>query len=137
MLAYPPNMEENSHAPQELSADSPKPKSGNPHSLGILCHLLAFSGYLIPFGNIFGPLVLWLLKRADDPFVDACGKEALNFQISMTVYAVISGLSIIIGIGFLLLPVIMILNIVYTVIASIKASEGQSYRYPLTFRLIQ
>lgn len=130
-------MEENSHAPQELSADSPKPKSGNPHSLGILCHLLAFSGYLIPFGNIFGPLVLWLLKRADDPFVDACGKEALNFQISMTVYAVISGLSIIIGIGFLLLPVIMILNIVYTVIASIKASEGQSYRYPLTFRLIQ
>lgn len=130
-------MNEETPEPTQHSTKIPESTSANPYTLGILCHLLAFSGYLIPLGNIFGPLVLWLLKRNEDPFVEACGKEALNFQISMTVYAVICGLSLLVGIGLLLLPVVMILNIVYTVIAAIKASEGQSYRYPLTFRLIQ
>ena len=55
----------------------------------------------------------------------------------MTIYAAICGLSILIGIGLVLLPIVMILNIVYTVIAAIKASEGRSYHYPLTIRLIQ
>lgn len=123
-------------SPQPEPRDG-QPTQGNPYTLGILCHLLAFSGYLVPFGNIFGPLVLWLLKRAEDPFVEACGKEAINFQITMTIYAAICGLSILIGIGLILLPIVMILNIVYTVIAAIKASEGRSYHYPLTIRLIQ
>lgn len=123
-------------SPQPEPRDG-QPTQGTPYTLGILCHLLAFSGYLVPFGNIFGPLVLWLLKRAEDPFVEACGKEAINFQITMTIYAAICGLSILIGIGLILLPIVMILNIVYTVIAAIKASEGRSYHYPLTIRLIQ
>lgn len=130
-------MAENVPAPQETHNEHPQPNSEKPYTMGILCHLLAFSGYLIPFGNMIGPLILWLLKRAEDSFVDACGKEALNFQISMTVYAALCVLSLIIGIGIVLLPIVMILNIVYTVIAAIKASEGQSYRYPLTIRLIQ
>ena len=98
--------------------------------------MLAFSGYLVPFGNIIGPLVIWLLNRAEDPFVDACGKEALNFQISITIYAVIAGILVLAFVGIVLLPIIMILSIVYTIIAAIKASEGQSYRYPLTIRFI-
>ena len=106
--------------------------------MGVLCHLLSLVQFLgIPLGNILGPLILWLIKRNEDPFVDECGKEAVNFQISMTIYLIVSAILMLFVVGFLLLIVVMILNIVYTVIAAIKASEGQSYRYPFTIRLIQ
>ena len=106
--------------------------------MGMLCHLLALCGLLgIPLGNIIGPLVIWLIKREECPFVDACGKEALNFQISMTIYLFVSILLALVVIGFVLLPVIIITNLVLTVIASIRASEGTHYRYPLTIRFIK
>jgi hypothetical protein len=50
------------------------------------CHLASFAGYVLPLGNIIGPLVAWLMKRDEFPLVDDQGKEALNFQISMTIY---------------------------------------------------
>lgn len=69
--------------------------------------------------------------------MDECGKEALNFQISMTIYMIVSGILILVAVGVLLIFVLMIMNIVYTIIASIKASEGTNYRYPLTIRFIK
>jgi len=106
--------------------------------MGMLCHLLALCGLLgIPLGNILGPLVIWLIKREDCPFVDACGKEALNFQISMTIYIIVSGLLALVLIGLILLPAIIIVNLVLTIIASIRASEGTNYRYPFTIRFIK
>ncbi|PXA04327.1 DUF4870 domain-containing protein [Coraliomargarita sinensis] len=106
--------------------------------MGMLCHLLGLSGFLgVPFGNILGPLVMWLIKREECAFADACGKEALNFQISMTIYSVVALLSILAFIGIVLFPVILILNIVYTIIASIRASEGTNYQYPFTIRFIK
>jgi len=104
----------------------------------MLCHVIALCGFIgIPFGNILGPLVVWLLKREEDPFIDAQGKEALNFQISMTIYALVSLILIFILIGFVLLFAIAIVNIVLVIIASIKAYNGESYRYPLTIRFIK
>lgn len=104
----------------------------------MLCHLLAFCGLLgVPFGNILGPLVIWLIKREESPFVDACGKEALNFQISMTIYTLIAGLLILAAVGLVLLPAIIIVNVIFTIIASIRASEGKIYQYPLTIRFIK
>ncbi len=115
--------------PQAVKADN---------TMGMLCHLLSLTQLLgIPFGNILGPLVVWLIKRDEDPFVDLCGKESLNFQISMTIYMVIAGILILVFIGFFLIIVLMILNIVYTIIAAIKASEGDSYSYPFTIRFIK
>jgi len=112
--------------------------SKDSHTMGMLCHLLALCGLLgVPLGNIIGPLVVWLIKREECPFVDACGKEALNFQISMTIYLFASVLLALVVIGFVLLPVIIITNLVLTVIASIRASEGTHYRYPLTIRFIK
>ncbi len=104
---------------------------------GMFCHLSAFAGYIIPFGNIIGPLVIWLLKKDEYPLVDDQGKESLNFQISIAIYAVISLILALVIIGFLLLIAIGILNLVMIIVASIKANEGVRFRYPLTIKFFQ
>ena len=102
-----------------------------------MCHLSALAGFVIPgAGHILGPLIVWLVKRGDSAEIDAHGKEALNFQISMLIYNVVAGILCLIVIGFVLLAVLHVLNVVFVVIASLRASEGQIYRYPLTLRLI-
>jgi uncharacterized Tic20 family protein len=108
------------------------------HTIGMLCHLLSLTLLLgVPLANILVPLSVWPIKRDEDPFVDLCGKESLNFQISMTIYMVIAGFLILLFVGLFMIPILMILNIVYTIIAAIKASQGTSYTYPLTIRFIK
>ncbi|TLS38156.1 DUF4870 domain-containing protein [Pseudalkalibacillus caeni] len=104
---------------------------------GMLSHLTAFAGFLIPFGNILGPLIIWLMKKETMPFVDEQGKESLNFQISMMIYGIVSGILVFIIVGFLLLAVVAVLEIVLVIMASVKANNGESYRYPLTIRFIK
>ena len=105
---------------------------------GMLCHLLALTMLIgIPLGNILGPLVIWLIKKDMYPFVDDQGKESLNFQISMTIYAIVSGILMFVLIGFLLLPAVIIIDIVLVIIALIQANQGVAYRYPLTIRFFK
>lgn len=102
-----------------------------------LCaHLSAFVGHFIPFGHILGPLVIWILKKEDMPFVGDQAKEALNFQISMTIYFAIGAVLIFVGIGLLILPVLWLFDIILVIIAAIKANDGVLYRYPATIRLV-
>jgi uncharacterized protein len=82
-------------------------------------------------------LIVWLAKRSDSPEIDEHGKESLNFQISMLIYNVIAGLLCLVLIGFIILAILHILNLVLVIIASIQASEGKFYRYPITIRLIK
>ncbi len=103
----------------------------------MLCHLSAFAGYIIPFGNIIGPLVIWMIKRDEYPLVNDQGKESLNFQISLTIYVIISLILALVLIGFLLLIAIGIFNIAMIVIASVKANKGTRFRYPFTIHFIQ
>lgn len=110
----------------------------DPYTMGTLCHLLGLVGFLgIPFGSVIAPLILWLVKKNEDAFLDATGKEVINFQISIVIYTIIATLSLFIVVGIILLPVILILALVYTIIGAIKASNGVVYRYPLTFRFIK
>lgn len=102
----------------------------------MLCHLSALAGFIIPLGNIIGPLVIWMLKKDDYPIVDDQGKESLNFQISMTIYIIVSIVLIIVLIGIALLILLGIFELIVIIIASIKANEGVKYRYPLTIRFI-
>jgi uncharacterized Tic20 family protein len=105
---------------------------------GMLCHLAALSAMLgVPFGNIIGPLVVWLIKRQEMPWVDAHGKESLNFQISLTIYSIGAFILAFVLIGFFILIAIMIFGLVMVIIASIKANDGEMYRYPLTIRIIK
>jgi uncharacterized Tic20 family protein len=112
-------------------------EAGNARSWCVACHLSALAGFLIPgAGHILGPLLIWLIKRGDSPEIDAHGKEALNFQISMLIYNLVAGVLCLVLIGFALLAILHILNVVFVIIAALKAGEGQMYRYPLTIRLI-
>ena len=115
----------------------------------VMCHLSSLVGLLgVPFGNILAPLVVWLLKRHESLGVDAHGKESLNFNISWSIYWLVAGAIVgilcIVIIGLALLPVLIVGGIVgwitmviLTIVASVKASNGQIYRYPLTIRFLK
>ena len=104
---------------------------------GMFCHLFALGGYIIPLGNIIGPLIAWLIKKDEYPFVDDQGKESLNFQISITLYLLVSAILIFIVIGIFLMIAIGIFGLIMLIIASIKANEGEAFRYPLCIRFIK
>ncbi|MCD5983358.1 MULTISPECIES: DUF4870 domain-containing protein [Pseudomonas] len=103
----------------------------------MLCHLSAFLGVVFPFGNLLGPLILWQMKKDSDPFIDAQGREALNFQITVAIAATVSILLMLVVIGFALFMLVGLGALVLTIIAGVKANEGVDYRYPFTWRLLK
>lgn len=104
---------------------------------GMVAHLASLAGLIIPLGNLVGPLIVWLVKKDTMPFVDDQGKEALNFNITVFIAALVSGLLTLVLIGFLLLLVVGLGWLILTIIAALKANEGTAYRYPFTLRLIK
>lgn len=102
----------------------------------MFAHLATFSGLIIPFGSLLGPLIVWLIKKDTMSFVNDQGKEALNFNITMLIAVVISGLLTLVLIGFLLLLVVGLAWLVLTIMAAMAANRGESYRYPFTLRLV-
>ncbi|HCP54431.1 MAG: DUF4870 domain-containing protein [Pseudomonadaceae bacterium] len=121
---------------QEPQVPVPAP-SQEARQWAMFCHFAAFLGFVFPFGNLIGPLILWQIKKDVDPFVDAQGKEALNFQISVSIAFMISVLLMLVVVGFMLASLVTIAGIVLAIIAGIKANEGQAYRYPFSWRLIK
>tara|TARA_B110001454_G_C12427470_1_gene312078 strand:+ start:145 stop:576 length:432 start_codon:yes stop_codon:yes gene_type:complete len=139
----------------------------NENTNAFLVHISSFSGYLIPFGSIIVPVVLWQTLKDRSRFLDEQGKEAVNFNISYGVYIFILGLSIIPNIfgsffnqlryndfdfdfnfgdgnllfGFLrvgvLISLVSILKIALIIIAAFKAKEGENYTYPFTIKFIK
>ena len=104
----------------------------------MLCHFSSFTGFIFPLGgNIIAPLIIWLIKKEELPFVDDQGKEVLNFQISMTIYFIISGILCIILIGIPIFIGLVIFGFIITIIAAISANDGTPYRYPINIRFIK
>ena len=104
----------------------------------MMCHLSSFAGILgapIPFGNFIVPFIVWMVKKDEHPFIDEHGREVLNFQINMVLYYIIAGILCLLLIGFLLLPVLWIVNIYCTIKGGIKARDGYIYEYPALLRL--
>lgn len=110
--------------------------SQNERIWAMFCHLSAFAGFIIPFGSIIGPIVVWSIKRDQYPLVDDQGKEAINFQISMLIYFIISAVLILLLVGIPLLIAIFFFRIIITVVAAVKANGGVRYRYPVSIRFI-
>lgn len=103
----------------------------------MLCHASALAGlFFHALGFILGPLIVWLIKRGDSAEIDANGKESLNFQISMLIYHAIAIILCLILIGIPILIALWVADIVFVIIASVKTSNGEFYRYPLTIRFI-
>lgn len=105
----------------------------------MLCHLSSLAGYVltVPFAGVIGPLVVWLIKKDEYPRVDEQGKESMNFQISMAIYSLISILLVFVLIGFVLLIAVVVFDLVCVIIASVKAQQGESYKYPMCIRFIR
>src|SRR4051812_15218904 len=104
---------------------------------GMIAHLSALVGVIIPFGSVIAPLVIWLVKKDQSAFVAENAKEALNFNITVAVVAVVCWILIFIFIGVLLGIALAIYWLVMTIIAAIKANEGNMYRYPISIRLVK
>lgn len=104
----------------------------------MICHLSALAGFLIPFGNIVGPLIVWLIKRAEMPLVDSNGKEALNFQITVSIAIAVCIPLMFILIGIPLMIIIALGALILTIMAAVKISNGElEYRYPFALRLLK
>jgi uncharacterized Tic20 family protein len=106
-------------------------------TMGMFAHLSALAGYIIPFGNIIGPLIVMLVKKDQSAFVVDQAREALNFQITIMLAVILSIALMFCVVGFFILPVLGIVNIVFIIIAAIKANGGEPYRYPMTLRLVK
>lgn len=117
----------------------PASSSESARSWCIGLHLSGLSGLILSFAlaHIVVPLVIWLVKRADSPEIDSTGKEVLNFQITYTIYSLIAGALCFVLIGFLILPIVLIVWLVCIIIAAVKTSNGEAYRYPATIRFLQ
>lgn len=140
--------------PGPVAAAPPPPQAiaaFDERSYAIFLHLAAFAGVVVPFGNILGPLILWMARRQDSSLVDRHGKMAVNFQISMTLYlvlgfvaAVASAIMLIFLVGIVLLPVVIlaIIGLVITwfvavIRAAVRAGKGREPGYPLVVRFVR
>lgn len=124
----------------------PNTPTGDQQTWSVIAHASAFI-QLIGIPSVFGPLVVWLIRR-DDPMVEPHARAALNFQLSLLIYAFAAGIAAIILaisiVGLLLLPVILllflalvVLEFVFAILASVAASRGELYAYPLSMQLIK
>jgi uncharacterized Tic20 family protein len=105
---------------------------------GTIAHLAALALFVVPpFGNVLGPLVVWLLRRGHSEFVATEAREALNFNITILIGALVCGLLFQFSIGILFGIVLFFFWLVMTIIAALKANEGIPYRYPFTLRLVK
>lgn len=114
----------------------PSGLSNEVRNWALAAHLSAFAGAWMALAFL-GPLVVWLMKRHDHPFVATHAREALNFNLSVLLYAIVGFVLIFMLVGFLLLPLIGLMWLVFTVVAAIRASNGEPYRYPFTIRFVR
>jgi|SRR5690554_4655395 uncharacterized Tic20 family protein len=106
------------------------PANSDEKNIAVVTHITGI------FFSIFPGLIVWLLKKDDSPYISDQAREALNFQITLLIAYLVAGILVFILIGFLLIFLIWLANIVFSILAAIAASKGESYRYPLSLRLI-
>lgn len=122
----------------------------------MMAHLAALIGYVVPFGNILGPLAVWLAKREASQFVARHGRESLNFQLSIVTYAAVLLVILVTGlvaaipgtgngmppplvVTFFVFPVLLgllLFNAVSVIVAGLRANQGQEFLYPLCIRYL-
>ena len=113
------------------SAYNGPPPTKEDQSMAMLAHLLGILGFL-------GPLIIWLLKKDQSPFVNDQGREALNFQLTVLIGYIVGWLLIyVFCIGLLIVFPLMIASLVLHIIAAMKANQGIAYRYPFSIKFIK
>jgi uncharacterized Tic20 family protein len=116
--------------PNNTDVETSVSPSNDDKNIATITHLAGTVFSFVP------ALIVWVLKKDDSEYLAFQAKEALNFQITILIAQLVAGVLVWILIGFLLLPIIWLLNIVLCIIAAISTSKGETYRYPFTLRLI-
>ncbi len=114
----------------DVDPSGPSGVSKDERTWAMVAHLIGIIGFL-------GPLIVWLIQREKMPFVDDQGKESLNFQLTVLIAWLISGVLSCFAIGLFVIPVIFLGNIILCILAALKANEGVAYRYPVIIRMIK
>ena len=121
-----------SAAPSESTEKQP-PRAATKEARmwAMLAHLLGL------FTCFIGPLIIWLVKKEEDAFIDDQGKEALNFQITVALAMVVSGLLSVVCVGIILGMAVGVADLIFCILACVKSNSGEAYRYPVSIRLIK
>jgi uncharacterized Tic20 family protein len=133
---------------QPLPPAAPPPPPVNPEgqarAWNMWCHLSVLSAFIIPFGNLLGPFLVWQIKKHEIPSVEAHAKAALNFQltvlIALVVGAAIAFILAFVCVGYLLFPVVGVIalcGIIVPIIAGVRANDGLEYKYPYTIEFLK
>jgi uncharacterized protein len=130
--------------PAPPAIPAPGSSESQARTWNMLCHLSALAGFIIPFGNILGPLLVWQIKKNEIPSTNVHGKAALNFQITVVIALLVgAALAVVLSffcVGFLLIPVVMLIGLaglIFAIIAGIKANNGEDYKYPFSLELVK
>ncbi|RIP37444.1 DUF4870 domain-containing protein [Staphylococcus gallinarum] len=108
-----------------------EPADSDARLMAMLIYVLSF------FTSIIGPLIIWLIKRDESPFVDRAGKNYFNFYLSYFIWTIVATVLLLVLIGFIILPILAILMIVFTIIAAVKSYNGEDYLAPLSIRFFK
>ncbi len=121
-----------------LEDDEPLSISKDEKLMATLSHLGVFIGTLMPgMGNVLVPFLIWVFKKDQSTYIEEQAKEALNFQITMSILMIGAAIAMIILVGFVVLPILIVLDIALSITAAVKANRGEKYEYPINFRLIK
>ncbi|MBW8885288.1 MAG: DUF4870 domain-containing protein, partial [Planctomycetia bacterium] len=126
-------MTTDSSNPQPTGAPPQYVPTPEERSWGLLAHLSSLIASLLGGLSFLGPLIIWLVKKDESPFVGDQAKEALNFQIAVMIASLVCTITCV---GIIIVPVLLVGDIVFTVIGAMEANKGVYYRYPYTLRLI-
>jgi uncharacterized protein len=105
--------------------------SNDSKNMGMLCHLLGL------FTSFLGPLIIWLIKKDQDTFVDDQGKEALNWQITFIIAYFAGAVSMLCFVGFIVVPALILCDLIFCIMGAVASSKGTKYRYPFAIRLLK
>ena len=130
-------MEEYKEGFREGVREEVKTLSESERNWALLCHLSAFAMFFFPFGGVIGPLICWLSRKDESAWVDVNGKASMNFQLSVLLYIVLTIPLLFIIVGIPIIMFLVTLRIVCIIIASVKSSKGEKFKYPLSIPFIQ
>lgn len=99
--------------------------------------LIRFLGYVIPFGGLIAPILIWQLKKEQFPDLDQHGKMVVNFIISILIYSAIAFVLTFVVIGIFIGIALMVIGVAYPIIGAIKANNGEFWKYPLILQLLK
>lgn len=123
------------------TSESTKPDTSvaerSTRSWAMALHFSLFAGFLVPYGGLIAPIVIWQLKKDDLPEIDDHGKVVVNWIISFTIYLVISIALAFFFVGIPLLITLTLLSVIFPIIGGIKANNGELWKYPLSIQFLK